>query len=64
MLIKTEKGFKTPEQWDIVNLNGVEAQITTVTKSKVLSLTHDILVDGAVSSLEGLVFKYSSEGKK
>lgn len=62
MLIKTVTGFKTPELWDILELNDKEItpQIVNIRNIEKIMFFHDILIDGNIVTADGFVFKYSS----
>jgi hypothetical protein len=60
MQIKTTSGFKTPELWDVIELNkDLTPQIINVRKLDRIMFFRDILIDGNIVTAEGLVFRYS-----
>jgi hypothetical protein len=60
MKIKTTKGFKSPELWDVIEISkDLAPQIVNVRKLDRVMFFRDILVDGNMVTAEGLVFKYS-----
>jgi hypothetical protein len=63
MLVKTTEGFKQLELWDTIELNSqLTPQIVTVKKIDKIMFFRDILIDGNMLTVEGIVFKYSSQG--
>lgn len=60
MKIKTEKGFKTPEIWDVLQLNDtVTPMITSVKLGDSIGFFYDILIEGNIVSSDGIIFRYS-----
>lgn len=61
MVLKTVKGFKHPELWDIVEINKeLTPQVVTLKNIDRIMFFHDILIDGNMITPEGIVFKYTS----
>jgi hypothetical protein len=61
MFIKTIKGFKKPELWDIIPIDKtLTPQIVSVTNIEKIMFFRDILIDGNMITPEGVIFKYSS----
>lgn len=61
MNIKTNKGFKTPELWDVIEISkDLTPQIVNLRNIDRIMFFHDILVDGNIITPDGLVFSYKS----
>ena len=57
--IKTSKGFKCPELWDVIPVSkDLEPVVATCQISLKKILFYDILIDGNTISPEGIVFMY------
>jgi hypothetical protein len=58
--LKTSKGFKAPELWDVLEYNSdLTPQVINIRKIDRVMFFRDILIDGNMVAVEGLVFKYS-----
>lgn len=58
--IKTSTGFKSPELWDVLDINdAITPMITTLKIIDRVMFFYDILVEGNIVSPEGLIFKYA-----
>lgn len=58
--LKTTTGFKSPELWDILQIeDSITPMITTLKVIDRVMFFYDILVDGNIVSPEGLIFKYA-----
>jgi len=61
MLLKTTKGFKHPELWDIIEINKeLTPQIISLKNIDRIKFFYDILIDGNIVTPEGIIFKYQS----
>ncbi len=61
MLLKTIRGFKKPELWDVLQItDNLTPQIVSVKSIEKVMFFYDILIDGNMVTPEGVVFKYIS----
>lgn len=59
--LKTEKGFKSPELWDVLLINeNLTPMLTTVNLIERTTFFYDILIDGNIVSPDGIIFRYSN----
>lgn len=59
MALKTTKGFKHPELWDVIEINKtLTPQIISLKKIDRIMFFHDILIDGNMVTSEGIIFNY------
>jgi hypothetical protein len=59
MQLKTAKGFKHPELWDVLPLSEeLTPMLTTVKILDRVMIFRDILIDGNMVTVDGVVFRY------
>lgn len=59
---KTAKGFKSPELWDILPISeDFMPMFTHVNTLDKVAIFRDILIDGNMITVDGIVFRYSDE---
>jgi hypothetical protein len=57
--IKTEKGFKYPELWDVIPISKKLTPIVTSIKPRVeIKFFYDIMIEGNLVSPENIVFRF------
>jgi hypothetical protein len=60
--VKTVNGFKSPELWDILPISEeFMPMFTYVNTLDKVAIFRDILVDGNMVTVDGIVFRYSDE---
>jgi hypothetical protein len=61
LLVKTSTGFKYPERYDVIPINkDLKPMVFFIRDTDEVRFCYDILIDGNMVSLDGVVFKFSS----